>query len=183
MKKTISILLLALSLITICSCQSNGTPVQNTSQAQGDSITNVSVEPAETPTTTESPYTFEKYNILNYALQKTDKTTHSKEIISTYLITNSGTVAVTKYSFSFAYYDASGTMLCKDGRFNDVMLEPSKSALMKTYSNVDGEKDKVNEIKVVSYNYYTAEPDENGNNYFEINLETQKVTAKNRQND
>ena len=78
-------------------------------------------------------------------------------------------------SLDFAYYDSEGTCISTEGRFHDTVIQPGKSALIDTYSDVKGEKDLVAEVIVTGYNYELAEENAQGLSEVYINLETKEV--------
>ena len=191
MKKLIIIILsLSTTVAILCSCSLNGnseieslkkeveTLKQQIGELQsGNNSTKSTSSPASKSTTAPKSNQDAKIDDLIFELSEEDRTSHGEEVIMSYKVTNNTEKIISYYSVSIAYYDVSGTMLNMDSRFNDAVLKPGMSAITKSYSNVNGDKASVATSKIISYYYITTEADENGNNKFEVNIETGKTKS------
>lgn len=123
---------------------------------------------------------FEQYNILSFELLNDDRTSYDDEIIETYVVTNNSKYSLKYLTIDVVYYDASDNIICKDSRFNDVLLAPGKSVEIKSYSSVNGDKDKIAYSSVVSYDYIATENINVDYNGADVNLQTQEIKFNNR---
>ena len=108
------------------------------------------VERSENSENTVEENNFEKLDVISIKEENSDRDSY-EDIITTFKITNNGDIPIKYVSLDFAYYDKSGNCICTDGRYNDTVINPGKSALIKTYS--EGTKDTISDVKFTSYEY------------------------------
>ena len=128
---------------------------------------------------TPSDNLFDQSNILSFVLSNDDRTSSQNGIYHTYTVTNNGSYALKYNSIDVVYYDANNNIVEKDSRYNDVVVLPGQSVDMRSYINVEGDKDKIARSEVVAYEYTTTEPSSLGYNNFEVNLQTKEVEMDN----
>lgn len=70
---------------------------------------------------------FDDANILEFKMDSRDDESYD-EIIATYSVENISVEPIYYFSADFSYKDASGNILCGDGRFNDFGIPADKKA-------------------------------------------------------
>lgn len=162
MKKGLLLLITVLVLSSSVGCSSTS------KQADSDN-SNTSTE--ETVTTGTGDKDFDKLNIISVEKEKEDRDSYV-EVITKFKITNNGDKPIKYIDVDFAYYDKDGNCISTDSRYHDVVIQPGKSAFVETYSDVEGNKDSVSDVKVVKYSYQLPDT---GDKQTSINLETKEV--------
>ena len=113
---------------------------------------------------------FEDVNIIENELINRDDDSYT-EIISDFRITNKGENNIDYFSADFAYFDGGGKQICTDGRYHDCQIESGKSAIVTTYSRLDGkDKSLISDIELISYVYRI------GDKEYSVNLQTKEVS-------
>lgn len=113
---------------------------------------------------------FEDANIIENELINRDDDSYT-EIISDFRITNESENNIDYFSADFAYFDGSGNQICTDGRYHDCQIESGKSAIVTTYSSLDGkDKSLISDIELISYVYRI------GDKEYSVNLQTKDVS-------
>ena len=163
MKRGIILLITVLGLTILTGCNSSDTSKENNSNKQQEVSSNYSND------------NFDKLNIVSSEIEKEDRESYDEEIITTFKVTNNGYLQIKYLSLDFAYYDSEGTCISTEGRFHDAVIQPGKSAFIDTYSDVEGEKDLVAEVKITGYDYELTEENSLGLSEVYINLETKEV--------
>ena len=116
---------------------------------------------------------FDSVNILEFTLEDKGKTSSDSYQIEVD-IENNGEIDVTYVSFRMAYFDDDENYLTSDSRYTDNVISPGNYATLNSYGSTDYT---IGMYGIFEYSYELAEDDENGYNYYEINLQTQTVTA------
>ncbi len=122
--------------------------------------------------TQKSNVDFEKVNILEF--NTTDKGVNSigsREI--EVQIKNNSTVPIAYTSYSMAYFDLDNNYLTTDGRYSDSLINPGNYVMSSSFCTDTEFANMVNTFGIFKYKYNLVENDENGYNYYEINLQTQ----------
>lgn len=115
---------------------------------------------------------FEDVNVVGNELIKRDNDSY-EEIIANFRITNNGTEDIDYFSADFAYFDENGNEICKDGRFHDCQIKSGRSALITSYSRLDGQdKSVIDKIELISYKYRI------GNKHCSVNLQTKEFSEQ-----
>ena len=130
------------------------------------------VERSENSENTVEENNFEKLDVISIQEENSDRDSY-EDIITTFKITNNGDIPIKYVSLDFAYYDKSGNCICTDARYNDTVINPGKSALVKTYS--EGNKDTISEVKVTNYEYKLTKENSLGMKEVNLNIETKEV--------
>ncbi len=177
MKKTL--LLIALLSVTVLSgCASKNINArldgieQRINALEGGSTSSPQKQDTSTPKTSD---TSSDLNVLSFELSATDPNATKSSVKHTYQVTNKGNAPIEYISVDFAYYDANGNCIDTDGRFKDIVIEPEKFVTVDSFGGEESTKGNIASSKVVSYDYYLVNPNDNGNNKIEVNCETGKT--------
>ena len=158
MKRIIISLMIIMGLLLVA-CSTDEDKVDTTQESKQEN--NVSSEDS-----------FKELDILSIEQEDEDRDSY-EDIITTFKITNNGKEPIKYVSLDFAYYDKSGNCICTDARYNDTVINPGKSALVKTYS--EGNKDTISEVKVTNYEYKLTKENSLGMKEVNLNIETKEV--------
>lgn len=166
-KKLFTLALVVVLAVCAAACQKN--TAQETSK--DDSLFETATSGAA-ESTTENETTFKDANILSFELVTRDDESYD-DIISHFKITNNGKKAVDYCSVDYAYYDKDKNVICDDSRYLDFQIAAGKSAMARSYSDLDDgyKKSDIKYIEVTSYTYYCEEV------AYDVDLESESVNT------
>ena len=72
-----------------------------------------------------------------------------------------------------AYFDLDNNYLTTVGRYSDSLINPGNYVMSSSFCTDTEFANMVNTFGIFKYKYNLVENDENGYNYYEINLQTQ----------
>ncbi len=150
--------------LSACSSDKNDKAVE----VETETVVEQIVDEANDETGDES-VSFEEANILEFELISRDNVSYD-EIICEFKVKNNGNEDVDYLTVDFGYTDENGNEICKDGRFDDCQIKKDKTALIKSYSELNGaSKDDVANVNITSYEYRIADQ------HYTVNLQAKEV--------
>lgn len=175
MKKYFLVLLcLCLSIVMFSGCASQTAPTKEKETVEKEEESSEAFTLSDATANKENKISFEEANILEYKLETRDDAYSDDSIEVVFVITNTGEKPVDYLSTDYLYVDSEGNEICEDGRYLDCQIAPGKTAIQKTYGDLDDrDKSEVKNIEVTSYEYIV-----DGKEY-EVNLQTEKVQVYN----
>lgn len=119
---------------------------------------------------------FDAANIVSFEYEDLGNNSSGFRQVAVRALNNGGTL-ISEVSIDMAYFNAEGSLIATDGRFNDDTMNPGNYVSLNSFMMEEEYSSDVASFGIYAYDYKLAEDDANGNNYYTVNLKTGEATG------